>query len=206
MWALPQKVRDVVGIDTDAICTDRQLEEVIRIAQEKVKEELFTYHYRETVENSRAGKTWDGSNTTFNTADYPIMDSNYDFTVDSNDVNAEWIDNNYNPQVAKVTVSNATYGILTITQTNSSAIPSNADDVTVTYYSCNRNVSRQHLENLTTLWAAHLLNGMMDAGTSISMADFQKNRMLILQNPSQWKDKYYELLSQLQSGKAIRGV
>jgi len=46
----------------------------------------------------------------------------------------------------------------------------------------------------------------MDAGTSISMADFQKNRMLILQNPSQWKDKYYELLSQLQSGKAIRGV
>jgi hypothetical protein len=196
-----------MGIEADGIGDDRVFEEAIRLSQEKVKEELFTYHQRETIGNSRAGKSWDGSNTTFNTYNYPIMDSNYDFTVDNNDIDCIWLDSNYNPQTGHVTVSNATLGIVTIKQSDqSTAIPSNADDVMVNYYSCNREISRLHLENLTTLWACHLINGMMKSGTSVSMADFQKNAMLIVQNPDQYRTKYYNYLNQLIGGRTIRGV
>jgi len=203
---MPQKVRDTMGISNDSIADDRVFEEAIRISQEKIKEELFIYHHCETIDNSRAGNSWNGNNTTFNTQHYPIMDSNYDYTVDSNDITCKWIDNDYNPQTGTITVSDATLGIITITQTSGNAIPSNADDVMVSYYSCNRNINRKHLENLTTLWAAHLINSMQKSGTSISMADFQKNAMLIMQHPDQWKDKYYDYLNQLIGGRTIRGV
>lgn len=205
MWTLPQKVRDEIGIGSDEILNDRQIENLIREAQEQVKEDLFTYHHDEEVDNSRAGNSWNGNNTTFNTKYYPIMDSNYDFTIDNNDIKGRWIDTSYNPQDATVTVSNATYGVLTITQQDSSAIPSSANTLCVDYYSCERDISKNHLENLTTILAAHYVMNSIKAGTSVSMTDLQKNEKLILQNPRQYQDKYISLLKQLQ-GRSIRGV
>jgi uncharacterized protein YjdB len=204
---MPQKVRDIMGLDNDAVLNDRQIEEHIRVSQEKVKEQLFIYHHLETIDNSRAGDTWDGSNKTFNTTYYPIMDSNYDFTVDNNDITCVWLNSSYNPQTSTVTVSNATLGIITITQSDgSTAIPSDADDVMVTYYSCNRNISKKHLENLTTLWAAHLVLHSMKSPTSISMADYDKNEKILLSNPDQFKDEYQRYINQLLSGRTVRGV
>lgn len=203
---MPQKVRDIMGLDNDAVLNDRQIEEHIRMSQEKIKEQLFVYHHQETIGNSRAGGTWDGSNKTFNTNSYPIVDSNYDFTVDSNDITCIWLNSSYSPQVGTVTVSNATLGIITLTQSGGSAIPSSADDVMVSYYSCNRNISKKHLENLTTLWAAHLVLHSMKSPTSISMADYDKNEKILLSNPDQFKDEYRRYLNQLLSGRTVRGV
>jgi len=206
MWTLPQKVRDELGIGNDEILDDRQLENLIREAQEQVKEDLFTYHFDEEIDISRAGNSWNGTNTTFNTFSYPIMDSNYDNIVNGSDIKCHWIDNDYAIQEATITVSNATYGVVTITQSDgSTAIPSNADTIRVEYYSCHRNISLNHLENLTTILTANSVMNTFKAGTSISMADFQKNEKLLLLNPKIYLNKYYDLLRKLQ-GSSIKGV
>lgn len=203
---MPRKVRDIVGLDDDAAIDEREMEELIRIAQQHVRETLFTYHYDEQINaNPDDGNTWNGSNTKFQSSVYPIMDSDFDFTVDSNDVTARWIDTDYTPQTATVAVSNPTYGILTITQDGSTAIPATAETVTIDYYSFHKNVTRLQLENLTTYLTAHLVQQRLKSGTSLSMADFEKNRPIILKSPTQYRDTYYLLLENLR-GDTIRGV
>ena len=206
MWTLPQAVRDEMGIGAKEILDDRQIEEKIRKAQEQIKEELFDHHYNEVINNNPAtNATWDGTNKTFQTQKYPIMDSNYDNTVNSDDVTARWLDTDYNYSVASVTVSNATFGVLRITQTNDAAIPANAENVVVEYYSCHREISKLHLENLTIFLAAHSVLNTLKAGTSISLNDLMKNEKIILQNPNVFLRKYTQLLEQLR-GTTIRGV
>jgi len=208
MWTEPRKVRDIVGFDDDAAVGDRELEEIIRIAQEHVKNELFTYHYDETVNgNPDTGATWDGSNTTYQTQYYPIQDSDYDFTVTGNtDVAGRWIDSTWTPQMANVTVSNVTYGILTICQSGgSTAIPSSAKTVKIDYYTCHRNLTRPILEDLTSYMAAHLVQGRLKTGTSISLADIQKNRMLIMKEPTEYLRIYRLMVSKVE-GAVITGA
>jgi len=204
MWTLPQKVRDSIGINNEEILNDRQIEEHIRIAQEQIKEELYTFHWNETLENNPdTGDSWDGSNTKFQTYNYPIMDSNYDMIVNGSDVVGRWIDENYDEQTALVTVSSATLGILTVTQTSGTAIPSNANDVTVDYYSCDRTISKLLLENLTTWLSAHYVITTLKAGTSVSMTDLMKNEKIVLNDPNVFLYKYQRLLSQLQKNVII---
>jgi hypothetical protein len=204
MWTLPQKVRDSIGINNEEILNDRQIEEHIRIAQEQIKEELYTFHWNETLENNPdTGDSWDGSNTKFQTYNYPIMDSNYDMIVNGSDVVGRWIDENYDEQTALVTVSSATLGILTVTQTSGTAIPSNANDVTVDYYSCDRTISKLLLENLTTWLTAHYVITTLKAGTSVSMTDLMKNEKIVLNDPNVFLYKYQRLLSQLQKNVII---
>jgi hypothetical protein len=206
MWTLPQKVRDSIGIGNDEILDDRQIEEHIRMAQEQVKEELFTYHWGETVGcNPDTGDSWNGSNTKYRTTSYPIMDNNYDMVVDNNDITGHWVDENYTEQTALVTVSSATLGIITVTKTDASAIPSSAYDVTVDYYSCERGISKLLLENLTTWLSAHYVITTLKAGTSVSMTDLMKNEKIVLSDPNIYLYKYRQLLGQLQRN-TIMGV
>jgi len=181
------------------------MESIIRIAQEHVKEEL--YHYvEETVNpNPDTGDSWDGTNKTFQTSYYPIVDSDYDFVVDSNDVTAQWISASYVAKNCVVTVSSSTYGILTLTQSNTSAIPESAEDVIVRYYACHRNITKKQLENLTAYMAAHLVYMRLKSGTSISQVDLTNNWRLILKSPTTYLDNYYLLLGQLQNS-TIKGV
>lgn len=207
MWTLPQKVRDTMGLEEDSAIDDRELEELIRIAQEHVKEELFIYHYDETVSNNPdTGDSWNGTNKTFQSNSYPIVDSDYDNSVSSNDVTCRWIDSTYTKQTGTVSVTNDDYGILSLTQADgSTAIPANAEDVRIDYYSCHRKITQLQLENLTTYLTAHYVKNRLKTGTSISLADFQKNQPIILQSPSIYLNIYRDMISQLQR-TSIRGV
>jgi len=196
-----------MGIEPEEILDDRQIEEHIRMAQEQIKDTLFTYHYDETIGNNPdTGNSWNGTNTKYQTFGYPVMDSNYDFTVDSNDITAKWLDTNYTEQIASISVSSATYGIVTIYQSDgSTAIPSSAETVKVDYYSCHRNISKQQLENLTTWLACDFVMHSLKAGTSVSAADIMANKKIIMQDPDQYMNKYQDLLNQLQDS-TIKGV
>jgi len=205
MWTMPQKVRDVLGLDNDDAMDDREIEELIRIAQEQVKQTLFTYH-EETVGNDpNTGNSWDGSNTAFQTLSYPIMDINYDFTVNGSDVTGDWISSTYSVSTCSVAVTSAKYGLITVKQTSGAAIPSNALNVIVYYYSCHRNMTEFQLENLTTYLAAHFAYLRLKTGTSISAVDLQNNWKILLKSPTTYLDNYYLLLEQIQQ-PTIKGV
>jgi len=205
MWTMPRLVRDVMGLDDDASINDREMESLIRIAQDQVREELFHY-VEETVEpNPDTGDSWDGSNTVFQTSYYPVVDSNYDNVVDEKDISGEWINSSYTVSTASIEVINATYGIIRVRQTDCSAIPADAEDVIVKYYSGHRNITMKQLENLTTYLAAHFVYMRIKSGTSISEVDLQSNWRLVLKSPTMYLENYRLLLSQLQDS-VIRGV
>jgi len=205
MWAMPQKVRDVLGLDNDAVMSDREIEELIRIAQEQVKQTLFTYHEETVGNNPNTGDSWNGSNTTFQTLSYPIMDTNYDFIVNGRDVIGDWISSTYLISTCSIAVTSAKYGLITVKQTSGAAIPSNALNVIVYYYSCHRNMTELQLENLTTYLAAHFAYLRLKTGTSISAVDLQNNWKILLKSPTTYLDNYYLLLEQVKQ-PTIRGV
>ena len=75
------KVRDIMGLGQDTGVSDAVIIELIKIAQEKLKHDLYRHHYDETPDGSWVdGSLWDGSNVSF-TISYPIMDSNFDGVV-----------------------------------------------------------------------------------------------------------------------------
>jgi len=207
LWTLPQKIRDIIGIGNDEILSDRQIEEQIRVAQEQVKEELFTFHWGETVEgNPDTGASWDGVNTKYQTSSYPIMDSNFDMLVNDSDVTGYWVDETYVPQVLSITVSSPTFGILTITQSDGSTpIPSSAEDIVVEYYSYHRSITPLQLENLTTFLSCYFVITTLKAGTSVSMVDLMKNEKIVLSDPNVYLFKYQRLLNSFQKN-VITGV
>ena len=206
MLTLPQKVRDVMGLSDEAVANDRVIEELIRISQEFIKDALFIYHYDEEVNpNPYNGATWDGSNVTYQTKHYPIMDVTWDEQV-NRDITCRWLSQEYGVYNGDYLVSSGTYGIVNLYQTGSTtAIPGDAESVRVDYYSCHRKVASNDLEDLATWFAAHLVEQLMTTGTSISMADFESNKKLLLMSPDRYLTVYMMKLGRLQ-GPSIRGV
>ena len=204
---MPQKVRDILGFGSDEAVDDRELEVLIRVAQEQVKRELFIFHFNEEVlEHPYTGASWDGNNVTFQTMVYPIMDDNLDYSVTASDISVRWLSNTYEPSTASWSVKSAVWGLVNIYQSDGvTAIPGNAETVRIDYWARDKNITNRQLDDLTAYLTAHLVQGRMTSGTSISLADFQANRPLILKHESQFLMKYKMLLHNLQ-GDIVKGV
>jgi len=199
---MPRKVRDVMGLSEDEAADDRELEEVIRIAQEGVKRDLFIFHYNEDL----TGRNVRGSTTQFQTLHYPIMDNTDTFTVTSSDVTVQWLNSSYSASEASWSIANARWGIVNIWQSDgATAIPNSAEEITIDYWSCPRSVTRKQLSDLTAYLAAHLTQHRLTSGTNISLADFQSNRPVIMKSETQFLKDYQMLLHNLQ-GCVIKGV
>jgi len=207
MFTTPRKVRDVMGLGEDETLNDREMEVLIRIASDEIKNELFTYHYNEEIQsNPHTGASWDGSNTIFQTNTYPIMDIDMDFNVSNSDVSVRWLDSTYTQSSASWSIRSNIWGLVNIYQSDGvTAIPGSAETVCIDYYSCSRSYTRRQLEDLTAYLAAHLTQSRLTGATSISLADFQKNIPLILKSNTDFLMNYRRLLSNLQ-GDSVKGV
>lgn len=207
MFTTPQKVRDVMGLGADEVASDREIEVLIRVAQDEIKRELYRYHYNEEVlGNPNTGSLWDGSNTVFQTSCYPIMDSDNDFIVSNSDISCRWLDGSYNPSAASWSIRNDVWGLVNIYQSDgASAIPSNAWTVCIDYWSCHRKIGKREMEDLASYLTAHLVQGMLTGSTKISLADFQRNIPVIMKSDSEFIQNYRRILMGLQ-GDSVRGV
>lgn len=210
MFTMPQKVRDIMGLGAEEGISDRELIEVIKIAQDEVKRQLFTYHYNEEIgENPDTGSLWDGSNTQYQTHSFPIMDITNNNSVSNSDVSCRWLTSSYTPSSASWTITNegyANWGIVNIFQSDgATAIPSTAETVCIDYWSSHRSFSKRQLSDVTTYLAAHMVQHRLTSNTSISLADFQANRPIIMKSETQFYRDYVMLLHNLQDN-CVKGV
>jgi len=193
------KVRDVMGLGVDTGVDDPVITEFIRIAQRKIKKDVFVHHYDETPDgNWINGAIWNGSNCSFS-VDYPIMDIDFDGDVDGEDITGYWFDSNDNPSSCSITINNSRYGHINIYQSNgSTAIPANAEDIKLEYYTLSKNVSEDELEDLCTYYACHLVTIALKEPNKITVGDFEVNKQQIMlrgdKETSPYKEMYEEML------------
>ena len=200
------KVRDFMGLGEDTGMQDSVIIELIRTAQNVIKRDLFFHHYDETPsDNWRTGASWNGSNVSF-TVDYPLMDSNFDGSVDGNDLIGYWFNNTSDASSCSFTVINSRYGHVNIYQSDgSSAIPGTADDIRLEYWTLKNNISSQELEDLCTYLTCHLLSFCLKRPEKITIADIEGNteqlRELSDKNNSVYKTMYNEILNKTSNPK-----
>jgi len=206
MLTTPGKIRDIMGLHDDVSIDDSQIISLIKVAQEIIKKDLFIYHYDETPgDNPDTGASWDGSNTRFQ-LEYPIMDADFDGDVDGDDVTGYWISSSYTPSSCSISVVNSRYGLVDIYQSDGSTpIPSDAEDILVTYYSMDVVPSDQQLEELCTYLTAHLVELRLTEPKHISIADLESNKRFIELRSTRYYEIYKNLLNTLRK-PLIRGT
>ena len=134
------------------------------------------------------------------------MDVDQDFNVTSSDVSCRWLTSSYTPSSASWSINNATWGLVNIYQSDgATAIPGSAETVRIDYWSCPRSLTKRQLSDLTAYLAAHLVQRRLTSGTSISLADFQANRTIVMKSETVYLQTYRMLLSNLQDS-CIKGV
>ena len=200
------KIRDLIGLGDDKEIPDAVILEVIKIAQEKIKRDLFSHHYDETPQgNWRTGANWDGSNVSF-TVEYPVMDSNFDGTVDGNDFVCWYRDSDDNATSCTVSVVNNRYGLINITKDDgSTALPSNINDINLEYWTLKDNINTQELSDLCTYLTGHILSFILKRPEMVTVADIEGNNQQIKElsdrSGSVYKDMYTNLLHNMGTPK-----
>ena len=194
MITTPGKVRDVMGLDEEVAVDDEQIFTIIGIAEKRIRRELFDFHSDITPDgNPDTGTLWNGSNTSF-MVNGMIMDYDFDGST-SDDVAGYWLGSDMTPYDASVVVSNARYGRLTITRDDGvTAIPSNAYDVKIDYYSCDEDVPFSVMEELGTLLTSHFVTLRLTEPRKISLADLESNRRILEVRNNQFVVAYKDLL------------
>lgn len=195
MITVAGKVRDIMGIGDDVSLEDEQINSLIELAEDSVKRDVFSFHYRETAgANPDDGKTWDGANTRFQIS-HPIMDSDFDQSV-TDDVTGHWIDTDYEIQTLSVSVHNARYGLIDVYQSDGSTpIPSTAEDVCVDYYTSDEEIPFAVLENMGTLLCAHYVKVRITEPAKITSADIEGNLQVINIYKNEYMRQYRDLVN-----------
>lgn len=198
MITVPGKVRDVMGADENLAIDDEQIITLIGLAEKEVRKDLFVFKYNKTPGgNPSTLALWDGSNTSFDLGE-AIMDYDFDQSI-TDDVTGYWMDSDNAPQTASITVTNARYGRITITQTGGSAIPSSALNVYVDYYTCDEDVPFSVMEELGTLFTAHLVRNRFTEPKKLSIINLPGNQNVILESPDPFIKDYNYLLRRYQT-------
>jgi len=198
------KVRDIMGLGQDTGITDAVIIEMIKIAQEKLKHDLYKHHYDETPEGCWIdGSLWNGNNVRF-TINFPVMDSNFDGKVDGDDIIGYWFNSDNNTSSCSITVVDSRYGHIKIYQSDGSTpIPSNAKDIKLEYYTLKYNVNSQMLSDLCTYLTCHLVSIAIAEPDKITVADIEGNQQRMLleidKKNSKYRYMYMELLNRYRS-------
>jgi len=202
-WNLMDATRYKSGIaDTKSIPNNR-LANLCWGAYKEALSESFIRHKRESPSgNPSTGVLYDGSNTSFRTKHYPIADKDGDGSVTgwgeqscSTDVNCEWYDSNNAWNQGKVTLIQAKSGDITITQTSGIAIPSNNKGVYLYYHEEPREYDEEIFREAVAYLAAHNVMESLKGLDRVTLADIDRNKIMIEKDADRFKRKYHELLN-----------
>lgn len=177
----PDVVRDVTGISDSYDIDDNALTRLILYAQKQAINTIFRKHKDEEPDpNPDTGEGFDGDNTTFRSKHYPIADITLDETVDSDDISGYWIDEDWGVNDCSITVTNARFGILTITQSDgSTAIPNTTEGVYITYYEEPPAFDREVFIQAICYLTAHAAEMLMKGQNKITIHDLERNQELV---------------------------
>ena len=211
-WNIEADVRRKSGVGDAKDISDGDLSHLSWSSYKQALRDLHIHRYAEKPKcNPDDGTLWDGTNKTFQTSHHPIADINGDGSVSGNsvecnqDVDCWWIDENGAYQDATVTVNNSFNGEITITQTDTSAIPSNATGVYLEYWQQPIAYDEFLFREAVSYLGCHHLELRFESRESISIADINANQKIIMKSPSRYYKEYRRIMKMINKPK-IRGV
>ena len=211
-WKLEADIRRKSGIGDEKDIKDDDLSHLAWSSYKQALRELYIQHYAEKPNpNPDSGQMWDGSNTSFQTKSHPIGDINGDGNVAGNaveclqDVDVWWIDNDGAYQDGLVVVDNAFNGEITITQSDGTAIPSNATGVYLHYWEEPSGYDEFLFREAVAYLGCHHLQIRFESRETLTIADLNANNKIILANPNRYYKEYKRIMKLISKPK-LRGV
>lgn len=148
MWTDPEQVRKELGLKVVDV-SDEELNYYINKAQENLLHDIAVYRFEEPMIG-----TINGTNTTFQTLNYPIADANFDKVVNADDIEVyKWgdIENISTRQTVPVSLMYPKFGIVILRDPPESTI----EVVTCTYYYLPMDIDFNRIGRATALLAAY---------------------------------------------------
>jgi len=196
-----EEVKQVSGIVDENSISDRDFSQLLWHAYQIALKEAFIKHYDEEPKGNPDTGVWlDGSNKTFQVRHPPIADVNGDGTVDGDDLVGIYVDEDYNVHTLVCDVVNAREGIITLEQSDGSAIPNTAKKVRVDYYQQPDRWDEDIFHKAVIYLASHLAQMRLKEPSKITIADLTSNRTLLEERQTEFLDMYKRLMRRLSGG------
>lgn len=177
----PHIVRDIAGISDTYDVSDEALARLIDYSQRYARKDIcYKIFDEKPLHNPDTGEGFDGDNTTFQTRNAPIFDATMDETTDSDDITGYWLDSDWGVNDCSISVTNAHFGIIAITQDDgSTAIPNTTEGVFITYYHEPDNFDIEQFVQAVAYLAADRVLNMLRSQDKLNLADIEANKQLV---------------------------
>jgi len=201
-WDVIPEIRDTMGIPEQKSVTDDVLARTIWSCYGYALRDMYTHVYNEYPKgNVDTGAGFDGTNTSFQTKQYPIADINGDGTVTGSltscatDISGHWVDTNGHYQTAKISVTQAEYGEINIFQNDGvTAIPSTNNGVWVDYWVRPRQYNQDVFRSAVVRLSCYELSKRLQSLDAITLADITSNSPIITLDPQMYFKEYKRYL------------
>ena len=200
-WNLPRDIRQITGIGEEKTITNDDLSDIAWHAYRFALRDVFEHHYEDIPKgNPQTGAGFNGTNTTFQTPDYPIADVNGDGIVSGSDIasgscatdiDSWWIDTNGSWHRSIVRVDKSRNGEISIFQADGvTAIPANNEGVYVDYWIEYKSFDEQIFRRAVAYLAAHEVEQRFSTLDKTTLADINANRPIVLAHPRRYLNEY----------------
>lgn len=205
-WNASEEVRDITGIGEKNDISDSSLENIIWISYLEALRDVYQHHYKERPSpNPDTGAGVDGANTTFQTYRHPIADIGGDGTVKGfgeqscgTDISGWWIDSSGHYNKAKITVTNAYNGEITIYQADDTTpIPNNYDGLYLDYWSEYNSFDETLFYQAVNYLAANNVMLRLKEVDRVTLGDLASNMPIIEKDSNRFYKKYKSLLKKI---------
>ena len=197
-WDITTFIRRISGIKEEKTIGD---DDIAMIAWESYKEVLDDVYEKVDMErpltDPSTGVGFDGTNTSFQTKQYPIADHNGDGSVTGKgeltcgeDAYFYWKDSNYSLQEGKIKIDKERNGEVTLTQSDDSPVPNTATACYVTYWIEYETFDSTLLKKAVAYHAAHEIMLQFSNLDKATLADLETNKPIILATPNRMLKKY----------------
>lgn len=212
-WDVIPEVRDTMGVVEQKSITDDVIARVVWSCYGFALRDIYTHVIDEYPGgNVTTGAGFDGSNTEFQTMQYPIADINGDGVVTGSktscatDISGYWIDVNGHYQTAKTAILQAEHGEIYIFQNDGvTAIPSTNQGVYLDYWIRPKSYTQDIFRSAVVRLTCFELSKRLQSLDQITLADIKSNNPVITIDPSMYFKEYRRYLG-IVRGPVAGGV
>jgi len=205
-WEVTTDVRQIVGASETKDIDDDDLSDLCWKAYKEALRDVYNHHYAEAPKcNPDTGAGFNGTNTSFQTKNFPVADINGDGTVLGNntscatDVDGWWINNSGSHERAVVVISKFKNGEIAVYQNDgSTAIPANNEGVYIDYWSSYDSYDEDIFRNAVSHLAADMLMRRLKETDRVTLGDIASNIPILVKDSRRFYSKYRELIAKIR--------
>lgn len=203
-WDGVQDVRQTMGVPESKSVDDDTIANTVWNCYLYAMRTVYKHHVAENAQclsNPDTGAGFDGTNHYFRIYNYPIADVTGDGTISNScpsDIYVTWRNSTGSWAYGSVTVQNAEFGQIHITQIGGAAMPSTNQGVYLNYWSKPDGYDDYLFQQAVVRLACHELSKRLQSLDQITLADIKSNSPIITLDPKLWYKEYKRHLELLR--------